>query len=133
MSDVVQLSRAENRTLTLAPYKAFEVGSKRLRKMLLYDADENIIGLPSYSHYVDGLCTSPHYLWLLYSVSAFCIKGRNLPGDLLTLFVDDRLKALYCFNSARHIEVASDALQIDSITRHSLKEFMLEQKGGIER
>ena len=133
MSDLYVASRAENQAQALEPYEAFQVGSRRLRKMMLYDANERLIGMPAYSHYVDGFSTSPAYFWLLYSSCAFCIKGRNLPGELLTLFQDDRLRLLRCFNPARHLKPTADALLIDTITRHTLKEFTLEQKGERER
>lgn len=122
MSSLCVLSQNENAN-ALEPYEAFQVGSKRLRKLLMYDGEGRIIGMPSYTYYVDGFCTSPRYLWLLYSSTAFCIKGRNLPGDLLTLFIDDRLRALFCFNPARHNAPEADAVLIETITRHSLKEF----------
>ena len=126
MNNLYVVSQDEN-TSVLQPYEAFQVGSKRLRKMLLYDAEKRLIGMPSYSYFVDGLCTSPRYLWLLYSTTAFCIKGRNLPGDLLTLFIDDRLRALYCFNPARFHAPNPDAVLIETITRHNLKEFAANQ------
>lgn len=126
MSNLYVLSQSENEKL-LEPYEAFQVGSRRLRKLLMYDAEGRLIGMPSYSYYVDGFCTSPRYLWLLYSTTAFCIKGRNLPGDLLTLFVDDRLRVLFCFNPSRYHAPAADAVLIETITRHSLKEFAANQ------
>ncbi len=88
---------------TLQPYEAFEsAGSRRVRKMLLYDGEGKLIGLPNFSYFVDGFCTSPRYWWLLYSTMAYCIKGRNLPGEMLPLFQEDRLRSLQCFNAARH-------------------------------
>lgn len=131
MSNLYVLSQTENASV-LEPYEPFQVGSRRLRKLLMYDAERRLIGMPSYAYYVDGFCTSPRYLWLLYSTTAFRIKGRNLPGDLLTLFIDDRLKALYCFSASRHHAPNADALLIETITRHNLKEFAAANQNAEE-
>ncbi len=123
MSNYIQAASQHEHDAHLEPYEAYQVGARRQRKMMLINSAGHIIGMPAYAYAVDALCTSPGFAWLLYTNIAFRIKGQNLPGELMTLLQDDRIRVLYCFSPARHYKTDPDAVVIDSITRHSFKEF----------
>ncbi|MEL6408522.1 MAG: hypothetical protein AAFR81_29410 [Chloroflexota bacterium] len=125
MANNLQLvSQAEQEQSPREDYVAYQTAARRQRKMIFYDGNLHLIGMPSYSYYVDAYSSNDGNLWLTFSMTVYRIKGRHITRELLPLLQDDRVKSLYCYNPLRHNDVDDDAMVIEAITRHTVQELM---------
>ena len=126
MSSNLQLVSQQENDQERAEYAAFKTANKTQRKLMLVDGQGNIIGMPSYQHYMNALSTQPGKLWIVFNPLAYSITGVGVE-TLLNYLQDDRLRSLHCYNPSRHLPLQANDIRIDAITQHSLKEFTLGQ------
>ncbi|MEM9952464.1 MAG: hypothetical protein AAF846_12720 [Chloroflexota bacterium] len=123
------VSSDEQGNVPRTPYVAYHTGTGKQRKLMLRDAHGGVIGMPSYSYYVDAMAVNERYLWITFSACVYRIKGRLLLTELVPLLQDDRLKVLFCFNPLKHEPPDEDQVLIESITRHTVQELAQVRDG----
>lgn len=119
-----RMAQNDNIPSDLPSYEAFSLGNKRQRKLILFSAQGQIIGMPSYTHWGDAYAPAPDHFWLIFNTGAFLIEGNNLSGDILFYLQEDRIRYLQCYHQNFFTMPDESAPLIKRIFRHSFQEFM---------
>ncbi|MEO1162858.1 MAG: hypothetical protein AAFV98_03655 [Chloroflexota bacterium] len=104
-------------------YRAFNMANRRQTKIMLYNMQGFVMGMPSYTHYVDAICVDPQEIWIVFSTGVFRCVGEYLSIDILVLLQDDRLRSLHCFHSAMFDMPEDGSPIIHEIQRYSLQDY----------